>query len=97
MTETTYTSAALFVGKDELVQATSSHICVLRPGQEGRDGKEGREKRKFCTDLDSCCSVSFGRAISQVAVKNNVHPHMRRGKPIVTRARLGHTFGQSRK
>ena len=75
----------------------SSQICLLGPGQEGRDGKDGREKRKFCIDLDSCCSVSFGRAISQVAVKNNVHPHMSRGKPIVTNARSGHTVGQSRK
>src|SRR5436305_12971587 len=72
-------------------------IYFLRPGQEGRDSKGGREKRKFCIDLGGCCSVSFGRAISQVAVKNNVQPHISRGKPIVTSARLGHTFGQSRK
>ena len=85
------------VKKSDKSRQKAYHNCLLRPCHEGREGNEGREKRKPLIDLDGGCPVSFWRVIYQVAVKNRIHAHISRGKPIVTRARLGHTFGQSKK
>jgi hypothetical protein len=73
------------------------HNGFPRPGLEGREGNAGREKLKPFIDLGDGCSVSSGRVICQVAIKNSAQPHTSKGTPIVTRAMSDHTFGQSKK
>ena len=68
MTETTYTCAALFVGKDEVVQATYTRLLealsTLGPFQE--------EPKKTSIHLVRIISASFSQAMRVVTEKKDV-------------------------